>query len=43
MDGAVFDTLEDAIEYSIGVMVGHFDCGFGMSDARIEPFKGMVG
>jgi len=43
LDGPVFDKLEDAIDYCIGVMADHFDRGLGLSDARIERFKGMVG
>jgi len=43
LDGPVFDRLQDAIDYSIGVMADHFDRGLGLSDARIERFKGMVG
>jgi hypothetical protein len=43
LDGPVFDQLQDAIDYCIGVMADHFDRGLGLSDARIERFKGMVG
>ena len=43
LDGPVFDTLQDAITFSIGVMADHFERGQGLSDARIERFKGMVG
>ncbi len=43
LDGPVFATLQDAIDYSIGVMADHFDRGLGLSDAQIERFKGMVG
>jgi hypothetical protein len=43
LDGPVFDTLQDAIAFSIGVMADHFDRGLGLSDDRIERFKGMVG
>ncbi len=43
LDGPVFDTLQDAIDYSMAVMADHFDRGLGLSDARIERFKGMVG
>jgi hypothetical protein len=42
LDGPVFDKLQDAIVYSIGVMADHFDRGLGLSDAKIERFKGMV-
>ena len=43
MDGPVFDTMQDAITFSMGVMADHFDRGLGLSDTRIERFKGMVG
>ena len=43
LDVPVFDTLLDAIAFSIGVMADHFDRGLGMTDARMELFKGMVG
>ena len=43
LDGPVFATLQDAIDYSIGVMANHFDSGLGLSDARNVRFKGMVG
>ena len=43
IEGPVFDNLQDAVTYSIGVMADHFDRGLGLSDARIERFKGMVG
>ena len=43
LDGPVFNTLQDAIDYSMGVMADHFDRGLGLSDTRIERFKGMVG
>jgi hypothetical protein len=43
LDGPVFTRLHDAIDYSMGVMADHFDRGLGLSDARIERFKGMVG
>ena len=42
LDGPVFDTIEDAIVFTMGVMADHFDRGLGLSDARIEHFKGMV-
>lgn len=42
LDGPVFDTLQDAVVYSIGVMADHFERGLGLSDARVERFKGMV-
>ena len=34
LDGPVFDRLEDAIDYCIGVMANHFDRRLGLSDAR---------
>ena len=42
LDGPVFDKLQDPIVYSIGVMADHFDRGLGLSDARIERFKGRL-
>jgi hypothetical protein len=43
LDGPVFDTLQDAITFTIGMMADHhLDRGLGLSDARIERFKGMV-
>src|SRR5215467_170590 len=42
LDGAVFQKLEDAEQYCIDVMTDHYDRRLGMSDAKIEPFKGMV-
>ena len=42
MDGPVFEKLEDAEEWCIDVMIDHYDRRLGLSDARIEPFKGMV-
>lgn len=41
LDGPVFDNLQDAVIYCIGVMADHFDWGLGLSDARIERFKGI--
>jgi hypothetical protein len=38
LDGPVFDRLEDAIDYCIGVMADHFDRGLGLSDA---PWKSL--
>ena len=35
LDGPVFDRLEDAIDYSIGVMADQFDRGLGLSDLRL--------
>ena len=43
LGGPVFNTLQDAISFCMGGMADHFDRGLGMSDARIERFKGMVG
>ena len=43
LDGPVFDSLHDAIDYSIGVMANHVDRGLGLSDTRIERFKGTFG
>ena len=43
LDGPVFERLQDGITFTIGVMADHFDRGLGLSDARIERFKGMVG
>ena len=42
LDRPVFDRLQDAIAFTIGVMADHFGRGLGQSDARIERFKGMV-
>ena len=42
LDGPVFDTVEDAMVFTIGVMADHFDRGLGLSDASIERFRGMV-
>jgi hypothetical protein len=42
LDGPVFDTLEDAQNWCIHAMISHYDRMLGMSDARIELFKGMV-
>ena len=42
LDGPVFEKLEHAEQWSIDVMIDHYDRRLGMSDARIEPFKGMV-
>jgi hypothetical protein len=40
--GPIFDTLEDARNWCIYAMIDHFDRRLGMSDAVIEPFKGLV-
>ena len=42
LDGPIFETLEDARNWCIHAMISHFDRRLGMSDATIEPFKGMV-
>ena len=42
LDGPIFETLEDAQNWCIHAMISHYDRRLGMSDARIEPFKGMV-
>ena len=42
LDGPIFETLEDARNWCIHAMISHYDRRLGMSDAQIEPFKGMV-
>jgi hypothetical protein len=42
LDGPVFEKLEDARNWCIYAMIDHYDRRLGMSDARIEPFKGLV-
>ena len=42
LDGPIFVKLEDARNSCIYAMIDHYDRRLGMSDARIEPFKGMV-
>jgi hypothetical protein len=42
LDGPVFEKLADAQNWCIHAMISHFDRRLGMSDARIEPFQGMV-
>ena len=42
LDGPIFEKLEDARNWCIHAMISHYDRRLGMSDARIEPFKGMV-
>ena len=42
LDGQIFDTKQDAENWCIHAMISHFDRRLGMSDATIEPFKGMV-
>lgn len=43
LDGPVFTTKQDAEHWCIHAMVSHYDRRLRMSDARIEPFKGIVG
>jgi hypothetical protein len=42
LDGPVFESLEDARNWCIHAMISHFDRRLGMSEACIEPFKGLV-
>ena len=42
LDGPVFDKLEDAENWCIHAMVSHYESRLGMSDGRIELFRGMV-
>ena len=42
LDGPIFETLEDARNWCIHAMISHYDRRLGMSDARIEPFQGIV-
>ncbi len=42
LDGPIFTTLKDAELWCMDVMADHYDRRLGLSDARIEPFKGMV-
>ena len=42
LDGPIFQNREDAEYWCIHAMISHYDRRLGMSDARIEPFKGMV-
>lgn len=42
LDGPVFEKLEHAEYWCWEVMGDHYDRRLGMSDARIEPFQGMV-
>ena len=39
LDGPVFETEMEAERWCIHVMASHYDRRFGMSDARIYPFK----
>ena len=41
-DGPVFDRPQNAITFPIGVRADHFDRGWGLSEARIERFEGMM-
>jgi len=43
LHGPVFRNLIDAEHWCIHAMIGHFDRWFGMSDASVERFEGMVG
>ena len=43
LDGPVFEKLEHAEQWCMDGMIDHYDRGLGISDAKIEPFKGMVG
>ena len=40
LDRPVFDTLQDAEDWYMYVMLDHYDRGLEMSDARIELFQG---
>jgi hypothetical protein len=42
LDGPIFEKLEDAEFWCIHAMSSYYDQRLRMSDARIEPFKGMV-
>ena len=42
LDGPIFEKLEDAQNWCIHAMISHYDRRLGMSDAKIEPFQGMV-
>jgi hypothetical protein len=42
LDGPVLENLKDAEHWCIHAMISHYDRRLGMSDARIEPFKGLV-
>lgn len=43
LDGPLFEKLEHAEWWCIGVMEDHFDRQLCMADARIVPFQGMGG
>ena len=42
LDGPIFEKLEGARNWAIHAMISHFDGRLGMSDATIEPFRGLV-
>jgi hypothetical protein len=42
LNGPIFTTMNDAENWCTDVMADHYDRRPGLSDARIEPFKGMV-
>ena len=42
LDGPIFEKLEDAQNWCIHAMISHYDRRLGMSDAKIEPFSGLV-
>lgn len=42
LDGPIFETREEAVQWCVHAMLNHFERGLGMSDARIERFSGMV-
>ena len=41
-DGPVFETRERAENWCVDVIVDHYQRAFGLSDAQIRPFKGLV-
>ena len=42
LDGPIFEKLEHAQYWCWYAMLDHYERGLGMSDARIEAFKGTV-
>jgi hypothetical protein len=42
LHGPIFQKREDAEYWCIHAMISHYDRRLGLSDARIEPFKGLV-
>lgn len=42
LDGPVFEVLQDAQNWCIYAMIDHYDRRLGMSEGRIEAFKGIV-